>query len=291
MSNEWFEEIAPGGDLIMKWKTSKHLFSKKSPFQQVDIYETTGYGKLLAHDHVVMATEKDEFIYHDMITHVPLFTHPNPKNVLIIGGGDGGTAREVLRHKSVQHVDMVEIDPVVLDAAREWLPQTSCEFNNPKLKLHVADGVDFVKKATMKYDVCIVDSSDPIGPATPLFNIDFYRDVFNCLTDDGIVVSQCESPYYHNEMQKTMLGILSQLFPKTHLYGYTNLSYPGGYWGFSFASKKLCPFADFDAKRTEGWDFQYYHAGLQFGAFQIPSFLKKLYAEYLTPLPQIGVKK
>jgi spermidine synthase len=291
--NQWFEETDPEGNLGMKFRISEHLFSKKSPFQQVDIYQTITHGKLLAHDGMVMVTEKDEFIYHDMITHAPLFVHPNPKNVLIIGGGDGGTAREVLRHKSVDSVDMVEIDPVVVDACREWIKQTSCEFSNPKLKIHIADGVDFVKKSTKKYDVIIVDSSDPIGPATPLFNVDFYKDIYNTMTDDGIVVSQCESPYYHQAMQKTLLGILHELFPKVHLYTYPTLSYPGGYWAFSFASKKLCPYKDFSpAKVTaSGLDFQYYNAGAHIGAFQLPEFLKKEYKTLLTPLPELTVSR
>ena len=135
--NTWFEEMNPENTLGMKFKITGHPFSKKSPFQQVDIYESVSHGKLLAHDGLVMVTEKDEFIYHDMITHVPMFVHPNPKNVLIIGGGDGGTAREVLRHPSVQSCTMVEIDPVVIEASREWIQQTSCEFNNPKLKIEI----------------------------------------------------------------------------------------------------------------------------------------------------------
>lgn len=291
-NNQWFEEINPEGTLGLKFKIEKQLFSKKSPFQQVDIYQTLSHGKLLAHDGMVMISEKDEFIYHDMITHVPMFTHPNPQHVLVIGGGDGGTAREVLRHKSVISCDMVEIDPVVIEACREWIPQTSCEFNNPKLKIYTVDGVDFVKKSPKKYDVVIVDSSDPIGPATPLFNIDFYKDIHNLLTDDGIVVSQCESPYYHKEMQKTLLGILHELFPMVHLYTYTNLTYPGGYWAFSYASKGLCPYEDFTPKKVtaSGLDFQYYNAGAHLGAFQLPSFMKKEYNDLLTPLPELTVK-
>jgi spermidine synthase len=288
----WFEEINETGTLGMKFRTEKHLFSKKSDFQQVDIYETVSHGRLLAHDGLVMVTEKDEHIYHDMITHVPMFVHPNPKSVLIIGGGDGGTAREVLRHNSVMTVDLVEIDPVVIEASRQWLPQTSCEFNNPKLKIYTVDGVEFVKTATKKYDVVIVDSSDPIGPATPLFNVDFYKDIMALLNDDGIVVSQCESPHYHQAMQKTLLKILNQLFPMVHLYTYTNLSYPGGFWAFSYASKKLCPYKNFTPKKVSasGLDFKYYTAGLHLASFQLPAFMEKEYKEILTPLPDLIVR-
>ncbi len=287
MSEIWFEELDAEQTLGMKFKLKKHLFSKKSPFQQVDIYDTVTHGKLLAHDGLIMVTEKDEFIYHDMITHVPMMTHPHPEKVLIIGGGDGGTAREVLRYPSVKKCVMVEIDPVVVEASREFIPQTSCEFSNPRLEILIQDGVDYMKNSRETFDVIIVDSSDPIGPATPLFNIDFYRDVYARLSDNGIVVSQCESPYYHQAMQKTLLGIVKELFPRVHLYTYTNLSYPGGYWAFSFASKKLCPLKDFNPLRVRDskLDFRYYNENLHWASFQLPSFLQKDYASLLSPLP------
>jgi spermidine synthase len=289
MSETWFEELDAEQNLGMKFRTTKHVFSKKSPFQQVDIYDTVTHGRMLTHDGLIMVTEKDEFIYHDMITHVPMMTHPNPEKVLIIGGGDGGTAREVLRYKSVKKCVMVEIDPVVVDACREFIPQTSREFSNPKLEILIADGVDYMKSSKDTFDVIIVDSSDPIGPATPLFNIDFYKDIYARLSDNGIVVSQCESPYYHKAMQKTLLGILKELFPKVHLYTYTNLSYPGGYWAFSFASKGLCPLKDLKPERVkkENLEFQYYNENLHWGAFQLPSFMQKEYKNLLTPLPPV----
>jgi spermidine synthase len=293
MNETWFEELDAEQNLGMKFRLKKHLYSKKSPFQQVDVYETVTHGKLLAHDGLIMVTEKDEFIYHDMITHVPMMTHPNPRKVLIIGGGDGGTAREVLRYKSVEKCVMVEIDPVVIEASREWLPQTSCEFNNPRLEILIQDGVDYMKQSQETFDVIIVDSSDPIGPATPLFNVDFYRDVYARLSDNGIVVSQCESPYYQQAMQKTLLGILKELFPRVHLYTYTNLSYPGGYWAFSFASKKLCPLKDLNPERVRQsqLQFQYYNENLHWAAFQLPSFIKREYADLLSPLPQMTFTK
>ncbi|MCC6137038.1 MAG: spermidine synthase, partial [Bdellovibrionaceae bacterium] len=144
-NDHWFEEINPEETLALRFKITEHLYTKKSPFQQVDVYNTISHGRLLAHDGLVMVTEKDEFVYHDMITHVPMFVHPNPRNVLIIGGGDGGTAREVLKHPSVEKCTMVEIDPVVIEASREFFPQTSCEFNNKKLTILTQDGVDFVQ--------------------------------------------------------------------------------------------------------------------------------------------------
>lgn len=287
MSTEWFEEIDPNNNVGMKFKITEKIFSEKSPFQQVDIYKTYSHGKLLAHDGMVMITEKDEHIYHDMITHVPLFTHPNPKHILVIGGGDGGTVREVLRHSSVEKCVMVEIDPVVIKACRQHFPTTSCEFDNPKLELLIEDGLKYVSGTDNKFDVVIIDSSDPIGPATPLFNIDFYKNIDRILTEDGIVVSQCESPYYHQAMQETLVKIKKELFPKVYLYTYTNLSYPGGYWSFSFASKKHCPLKNLDHQRVadSGLDFKYYNSNIHKASFALPNFMKKMYQGLLTDIP------
>lgn len=284
----WFEELYEGS-VGLKFKTKKLLFSQKSEFQHVDIIETESHGRILIHDGLVMATEKDEHIYHEMITHVPLFTHPSPKNVLIIGGGDGGTLREVLRHESVEKCVMVEIDSVVVEACKEHLIQTACEFHNPKAKVLIQDGVKYVAESKERFDVIIIDSSDPIGPATPLFNINFYKDVAKLLNDNGIVTAQCESPYYHNDMQKVLLGILQQTFKKTHIYNYSNLSYPSGYWSFAYASKGLCPFRDVntDKIKNSGIRFKYYNEDIHFGAFMLPNFMREKLKECLTPHPQL----
>jgi spermidine synthase len=254
---------------------SEVLFSGQSPFQKVEVVQTRGHGRMLLNDDLVMITERDEFVYHDMITHVPLFVHPHPRRVLVIGGGDGGTAREVLRHASVEKCDMVEIDGLVVEACRKFIPQTAVGMqSSPRFELFIEDGVRYVRETKNKYDVIIVDSTDPIGPATPLFGIDFYRDVFNCLSPDGIVVSQGESPFYNSETQIAMSKILAQLFPIVRYYNFTNLTYPGGYWSFSFASKALHPIRDFDRSRVANANlsFKYYNADLHAAAFQLPSF-------------------
>lgn len=198
--------------LKISFRAEKVLFSGKSEFQTVDVLETRGHGKMLLNDGLVMLTERDEFIYHDMITHVPLFIHPKPKSVLVIGGGDGGTAREVLRHKGVESVVMVEIDAMVIDACIEFIPQTSSELSNPKLELIVGDGVEYVANTKKKFDVIIVDSTDPIGPAAPLFGTEFYQNIKNILTDDGIVVSQAESPFILPRLKRDCLKLLVSFF-------------------------------------------------------------------------------
>lgn len=262
----------------MKYKVEKTLFAGKSEFQTVDVVETKGHGKMLLNDGLVMVTERDEFVYHDMITHVPLFVHPNPKKVLVIGGGDGGTAREVIRHASVEKCVMVEIDGMVVDACKEHIPQTAQMLKDPRIELLIQDGIEYVKNTKEKFDVILVDSTDPIGPAQPLFNEDFYQDIFNCLTENGIVVSQGESPYFEVTMQTKLVSIKNKLFPNTFVYNFSNLTYPGGLWTFTFASKGLHPLKDFNPQRVKdsGLEFGYYNTDMHEGAFKyIPTFQRK----------------
>ncbi len=278
-SDLWIEEKFEDY-LGLRLKVEKTLFSGKSAFQQVDVVETRGHGRVLLNDGLIMVSERDEFAYHDMITHVPLFTHPAPKRVLVIGGGDGGTAREVIRHPEVETCVMVEIDAMVVDACKEHIPQTSSALSDPHIELIIDDGVAYMANAAkddVKFDVIIVDSTDPIGPATPLFGEGFYRDVFASLSDDGIVVSQGESPWYNKDVQKSLLSVLNNVFDNVWLYNFSNLTYPGGLWSFTFASKRYHPVTDFNPARVSksGLDFDYYNAGVHLGAFSLPNFVKR----------------
>jgi spermidine synthase len=283
-NDDWFEEKHE--NISLRFRLKRRLFSEQSDFQKVEVVETQEHGMLLAHDGMIMVTEKDEFVYHDMITHVPLFTHPNPKNVLVIGGGDGGTVREVLKHPSVVKVTMVEIDGMVVDVSKKYIQKTACDLENSKVTLLIQDGVDFMKSSKETFDVIIVDSSEPIGPATPLFNVDFYKDIYSRLSDDGIVVSQGESPYYDMKMQKVLVEILAQVFPKVHIYNYCNMSYPSGLWSFTYASKGLCPFKDFDPNRVKK-DFHYYSPEIHWGSFMLPQFIFNEHKKYLSPIPKM----
>ncbi|MCB0415512.1 MAG: polyamine aminopropyltransferase, partial [Bdellovibrionales bacterium] len=258
MSQEWVYENY--NDLLsFGYKVSDRLFSGQSEFQKVEIYQTLGFGKILLNDDLVMLTEKDEFVYHDMITHVPLFTHPNPKSVLVIGGGDGGTAREVLRHKNVEYCKMVEIDKMVVDACREFIPQTSVALDDSRLDLEIADGIKYVRETDKKYDVVLVDSTDPIGPAAPLFDDEFYKNIYKILNDDGIVVSQGESAFLFSDMQKKLMEIVNRQFPISMIYNFSNIAYPSGLWSFTFGSKKYHPLKNFNPQRVEdsSMEFQY----------------------------------
>lgn len=273
---EQFVQEVSRHHFAVQYETKKILFSGRSDFQKVEIAETLGHGKMLLNDDLVMVTERDEFIYHEMMAHVPLFVHPNPKKVLVIGGGDGGTAREVLRHQNVEKCVMVEIDKMVVDACREFLPLTSCELDNPRLELIIGDGVQYMKESREEFDVILIDSTDPIGPATPLFGEDFYRDVSARLSPQGIVVAQGESPFYEVPMQKKLLQVVQNIFPIRTYLNFSNLTYPGGLWSFLYASKELHPLKDFKRQKLQNSEltFRYYNEGIHQASFQLPQFMK-----------------
>ena len=198
--NVWFTDKDENQALSLRY-TGEILHDTQSQFQRVRILESYKYGKILTLDNMVMTTEKDEYHYHEMISHIALTTHHNPKNILVIGGGDGGTVREILRHKNVEKVTMVEIDNEVIQACKKHLPNIACELNNSKLELIVDDGIAFVKKAqASSYDIIIVDGSDPVGPAQGLFSTQFYKNCYKALKDDGILVSQAESPKFNEKV-------------------------------------------------------------------------------------------
>jgi len=221
------------------------------------------------------------------MAHVPLMVHPNPKRVLVIGGGDGGTAREVLRHPQIEKCVMVEIDQLVVDACKEHIPQTASVFGHPKLELIIGDGVDYVaqykKGRDQKFDVILVDSTDPVGPAQPLFGPEFYQNIYDCLADDGIVVSQGESPYYHQEMQRTLIKIIWEKFPVATLLNFHNMTYPGGLWSFSFGSKKYHPERDFrpSGLATIKGGFRYYNENVHRACFALPNFQLENVGQFL----------
>jgi spermidine synthase len=282
-TEQWIEERY-WDFFATRFRVKNVLFSGKSPFQKVEVVETEGHGKMLLNDGLVMISERDEFVYHEMIAHVPLFVHPDPRRVLVIGGGDGGAVREVLKHRSVQHCRLVEIDQMVVDVCSKFIPQTASCLSDPRVVVTFADGVEFVAQTTDRFDIVIVDSTDPIGPAQPLFGPAFYGNVKKILTDKGIVVSQGESAFYAGETQKSLLRVLAGLFERVNLYNYTNVTYPGGLWSFSFASKGLRPVWHFEPERVQksGIEFSYYSADIHRGAFAIPAFMRKYLAEFLS---------
>ena len=260
----------------------KLLFSEQSKYQLVEVYETDTWGNLMTIDGMVMLSERDEFVYHEMISHVAMFTHPEPKKVLIIGGGDGGTAREVLKHPSVERVDMVEIDKTVVDASKLHFPGVG-DFDNPKLNVLYEDGIEFVKNAMEKYDVIIIDGSDPMGPAEGLFEKEFFSYCFDALSEHGVLTAQTESPWvdsYHPSMKKVFYA-LDDLFPMSGMYlSYIPL-YPAGMWSMACASKKEDPLGRGALGRAEDAagiisTLKYYNADVHRGAFALPNFVSEI---------------
>ncbi|KNF09789.1 spermidine synthase [Gottschalkia purinilytica] len=261
-------------------KVKEHLFSGQSDFQKVDVLDTYEFGKVLTIDGLVMITEKDEFIYHDMITHVAMATNPNIKRVLVIGGGDGGTVRELTRYKDIEHIDMVEIDSLVVEVSKKFIPLTASKLDDKRVNLHIDDGIKFVENKEKEYDLIIVDSTDPIGPGEGLFTTEFYKNCYNALTENGILVNQNESPYYEKDA-KAMIrstGKLSKIFPISEVYQYNIPTYPSGHWLFGFASKVLHPIKDFKPEVWEslGLKTKYYNTNLHVGAFALPTYVREM---------------
>ena len=228
----------------------------------------------------MMVTEKDEFIYHDMIVHVPMATNPKIKNVLVIGAGDGGTVRELTRYSTIEHIDMVEIDKMVVDVCREYLPQTACKLDDPRVQLYFEDGLKFVRSKENAYDLIIVDSTDPFGPGEGLFTREFYGNCFKALKEDGILVNQHESPYYE-EYAKSMQRAhkrIREFFPVCRVYQAHIPTYPSGHWLFGFASKTYDPLTDIDeqAWNSLGLKTKYYNTEIHKGSFALPNYVKEL---------------
>lgn len=263
------------------------LYKKKTPYQKVEVFDSYAYGKLLAIDDMVMATERDEHAYHEMIVHVPMLTQKNPKKVLIIGGGDGGTVREVLKHESVEKVVMVEIDEAVVEASKLHLPSLAKELDNPKLELIIGDGIAYVKQAPEgEYDLVIVDSSDPVGPAEGLFSVEFYGNCYRILNENGILVGQSESPRFHVKAFQELFHVYDQVFGKVKVWCYLTFisTYPTGMWSFCYCSKgDLDPFKNFDKERSKAFsekhDLKYYNEDMHKAAFALPTFVKELLEE------------
>jgi spermidine synthase len=287
----WVEENQ-GEILRVRYRVARRLHATRSDVQRVDVVETTGFGRMLLNDGTIMLSERDERIYHEMIVHVPMFVGPPVARVLVIGGGDGGTVREVLRHPSVSYCKLVEIDAEVVEACRRHLPQTAAALDDPRVEISIEDGVSYVAETTERYDLVIVDSGDPVGPAVPLFGAEFYRNVERILSDEGIVVSQAESPFYEASTQIELVKVLGALFRRVRIYNYSNLTYPGGLWSFSFAGKgDRCPVGDFDAARVERsrMSFHYYSPAVHRAAFALPAFQLEQLGPHLTPLKAEGV--
>ncbi|PIE63500.1 MAG: spermidine synthase [Desulfobacter postgatei] len=274
LHNGWFSEICPMWEgIAVSLKVDELLYSKKSRFQQIDLYQTRSHGRMLVLDGIIQLTERDEFSYQEMMAHLPLFSHPNPENVLVIGGGDGGVLREINRHDHVRFIDFCEIDEEVISVSKRFLPSMACGFDDSRVIVHIKDGASFVREHPGCYDVIIVDSSDPVGPGDVLFKDPFYQDLRHALKPGGLIATQGESFFLHPDWVEKLMGITRSLFP---VCAYANIivpTYTGGHIGVCMGSlgPELVEPARPVPQRLQS-QLKYYSSGVHRAAFVLPYF-------------------
>lgn len=264
-------------------KVDKHIYTAQSRFQRIDVFDSPEFGRFLTLDGLIMLTEKDEFIYHEMITHVPMAVHPNPENILVIGAGDGGVIRELAKYSCIKSIDLVEIDEMVIEVSKKYLANTACCFSDPRLSIYFQDGLKFVRDCEDKYDIIIVDSTDPFGPGEGLFTKEFYGNCYKALREDGIMVNQHESSFYEADAiaMKRAHSRIVKSFPISRVYQAHIPTYPSGHWLFGFASKKYHPVSDLNAVhwKQQSIATNYYNTNLHKGAFYLPNYVERILKE------------
>ncbi len=274
----WFSEICPmWPGISLSLQIEKILYSKKSKYQQIDLLQTKNHGKMLVLDGIIQLTESDEFAYQEMLAHIPLFAHPNPEKILVVGGGDGGILREAARHDCIKTIDFCEIDEAVIAVSKQFLPELSCGFDDPRVTIHIADGDAYVREHKASYDVIIVDSSDPIGPGEKLFEQPFYEGLKAALKPDGIIATQGESFFLHKECVKNLMKITKKLFD-IQAYSYFLVpTYPGGHIGICLGS--LGPELKKPVRRVSKSvqeQLKYYTPQIHEASFVLPYFAQKM---------------
>ena len=273
--NLWFSELhTKGSGLVLKVK--KYLYSGNSPYQKIDIFESEDYGKVLVLDGLVMITERDEFIYHEMLTHPAMRIHPNPQSILIIGGGDGGTAREALRYSEVKRAVLVEIDEMVVELSKKYLGEISSAYNDPRLEVVIQDGIEFVKNCNERFDVIFLDTSDPVGPAEALYRKDFYQSLKKCLKKNGIISAQTESPWVQKETVKKLYREIKDIFNDKIIYLAHIPTYPGGIWSFMLLGERI---ELYEIKRPIPGKTRYYNDEIHSSMSALPEYFKHEIAE------------
>lgn len=263
------------------YKVSDVLHHSVSEFQEIDVVETVALGRMLLLDGMVMTSERDEFIYHEMISHIPMLAHPNPKTVLVIGGGDGGTIREVLKHPSVERAVLCEIDGDVIEVSKKYLPSIAGQLDDPRVEIEVRDGAAYIASHKNTFDVILVDSTDPIGPGEKLFTKEFYQNVLEALTENGIMANQSESPVAVPDECLRINKLLRSVFPYVQPYTACIPSYPGGQWTWSFCSKGLKPFDRINdaTVATLEKSCRYFNRDIHKSVFVLPNYVKAVFQQ------------
>ncbi|HSA06795.1 MAG TPA: polyamine aminopropyltransferase [Candidatus Gastranaerophilales bacterium] len=281
------------------WFTEKHkdqqgisvkvknvLYSGQSDFQKIDVIDTEAFGKVLLLDELFMTTEKDEFFYHEMISHIPLLAHRCPERVLVIGGGDGGTIREVLNHPSVKEVVLCEIDKAVIDVSIKYFPSIACRLDDPRVKINIEDAVEYIKKQKNSFDVVLIDSTDPLGPGVGLFTEDFYTNVKNSLKEGGVMAAQTESPIACQKEFQLINALLNKVFSVVKPYFAPVPTYPGAYWSWTFCSMGVLPEINNENLAIELEKTAiYYNREIHKAVFAIPNYVKRLIENKDTVIP------
>jgi spermidine synthase len=279
IEGDWFHETV--GDRVGQIvKVGKTILSEKTPFQQIDVYETDQFGRILVLDGALNVAQEEEFIYHEMLAHVPMFIHPGVERLLVIGGGDGGVVREALKHPGCR-IDLVDIDRRVVEISRQYFPAVSSGLDDPRVRVHFEDGTGFVRRFEATYDVIVVDSTDPVGAGTALYQESFYRDIYRALRPNGVVTAQTESPFFDRDIIRDLYPKLRRVFPLVRTYMAPVPFYPGTLWSFAFCSKGLDPIDDFDPKQglLEQIETRYYDAEVHTSAFVLPGSIREVFED------------
>ncbi|XP_039069569.1 spermine synthase-like [Hibiscus syriacus] len=297
----WFSESQSSSDKAGKmvyfnnpmWPGEAHslkvksiLFKEKSDYQEVLVFESSTYGKVLVLDGIVQLTEKDECAYQEMIAHLPLCSIPSPKTVLVVGGGDGGVLREISRHSSVEHIDICEIDKMVIDVSKKFFPELAVGFEDPRVHLHVGDAIEFLRHVPKaKYDAIIVDSSDPVGPAQELVEKPFFETIAQALRPGGVLCNMAESMWLHTHLIEDMLSVCRETFKGCVHYAWTSVpTYPSGVIGFLLCSTEgqpvdflnpINPIEKLDGAYHHKRELRFYNSEMHRAAFALPPFLKR----------------
>lgn len=276
----WYTEIqTPGLGLSLKVKET--LLRCRTDFQEIAVLDTLQVGRMLVLDGMVQTTIADEFIYHEMIAHVPLRTHPAPRSVLVIGGGDGGVVREICRYPEVEQVTLVEIDAGVVEASRQYLPEISSSLDDSRLEIIYQDGREYVYSRNDAFDVIIVDSTEPVAIAEGLFGTPFYQGAFKALKEGGILVAQTESPFYNAKLLQTTFQRIHAIFPQAFLYLASVPTYPSGLWSFTLGTKGVSPLEPAGDYLPPG--LRYYSPQMHSSSFTLPPFVQELLYQKFSP--------
>ena len=278
----WFEELHTD-NVKMSIRVDKQLFSAKSDYQQIDVFHSPEFGRFLCSNGSVIFSEADEFVYDEMIVHVPMAVHPHVKRVLVIGGGDGGVARELSYYDEIESIDVVEEDPLFIEACREWFPDNACGLDDPRVTISHANGLRFLRSRQDYYDLIINDCTDPLGHTAGMFTKEFYGNCYRALKDDGIMVYQHGSPFFDEveESCRAMHRKAFRSFPISRVYQAHIPTCPAGYWLFGFASKTFHPLKDLNEDRWNERHIKtwYYTTHLRRGAFMLPRYVEDLLTE------------